>query len=210
MPTSDIKHVKDLTLDRKNFRTLPQSSELSAIKAMLAIDPKAFWEIMESLLDDGYLTGENILLLGPNGTGGNYIVREGNQRVAAIKIALGLLKPSGIDVPSHIQSKIDGMTPEIEAAIERVPCSIYSPTEEPILDKIVARTHGKGQKASRTGWNAVATARHNRDEIGGSEAGLDLLEEYLKKGDNLTNDEKALWAGKYGLRPPRHSIADMP
>lgn len=198
MPKADIKHVQDLTLDRKNYRTLPQPSETAALKAMLAVNPTKFWALMESLLDDGYHLTENILVLRSN-AGGDLIVKEGNQRIAAIKLALGLINSNEIDIPDYIQTKIAGITAQTKANIERVPCAVYGANESETVDKIVALTHGKGQKASRTGWNAVAAARHSRDKSGATESGLDLLEKYIKHGSNLSDDQKALWAGDYKL-----------
>ncbi|WP_175774020.1 hypothetical protein [Burkholderia multivorans] len=55
--------VKDLTIDLHNFRTVAQRSELEATKAMISISPDYFWGLMESLLDDGYLPTENIIVL---------------------------------------------------------------------------------------------------------------------------------------------------
>ncbi|MCI0674565.1 MAG: hypothetical protein L0Y42_02180 [Phycisphaerales bacterium] len=188
-----------MTLDRKNFRTLPQPNESAAIQAMLAVDSKHFWELMDSLLDDGYLLTENILVLAPDGAGGDHIVKEGNQRIGAIKLVLGLIQPNGFDIPEELRAKIESLSQERKASIERVPCAVYSSAESELVDRIVARTHGKGQKAGRSDWNAVATARHNRDKSGGTESGLDLLEKYLKNGTNLSNDQKAFWAGEYPL-----------
>jgi hypothetical protein len=44
----------------------------------------------------------------------------------------------------------------------------------------------------------VPKARRNRAQ-GANEYGLDLLETYLAKGKNLTDEEKAFWQGAYNL-----------
>ena len=55
--------VSKLNLDLNNFRTTPQKTEEDAIKAMIAIKPERFFAIMESIIDDGYLHTENIIVL---------------------------------------------------------------------------------------------------------------------------------------------------
>src|SRR5690606_1419862 len=88
---------------------------------------------------------------------------------------------------------------ERESSLQEVPCAVYSPAEAEVVDRIVALTHGKGQKAGRTAWSSVARARHNRDTARASEPGLDILEAYLKSGPNLSSEEKARWGGQYPL-----------
>ena len=56
--------VKKLSLDLKNFRTVPQKNELMAIKAMISISPDRFFAVMESIIDLGYTPTENIIILG--------------------------------------------------------------------------------------------------------------------------------------------------
>ncbi|HET6906732.1 MAG TPA: hypothetical protein VFH52_07280, partial [Rhodanobacteraceae bacterium] len=60
MPTTQSLAVKKLSLDIRNFRTLAQADEISAIHALIAVEPEWFWALMESLIDDGYLPTENI------------------------------------------------------------------------------------------------------------------------------------------------------
>ncbi len=63
MPTTHQLPVKQLFLDVRNFRTVPQPDETAAIHALMAIDTDWFWALMDSLLDTGYLPTENIIIL---------------------------------------------------------------------------------------------------------------------------------------------------
>jgi hypothetical protein len=63
MSKTTLLPVKDLVIDLYNFRTVAQKNELEATKAMISISPDYFWGLMESLLDDGYLPTENIIVL---------------------------------------------------------------------------------------------------------------------------------------------------
>jgi len=149
------------------------------------------------LLEDGYLPTENIIAI-DNGAG-LIEVKEGNRRVAALKIALGLIDKSKIYLPDKLDVRISELTDAWKEANASVPCAIYKPSEADVVDRIVANTHGKGQKAGRDHWEAVARARHNKIKNGISEPALVLLEKYLEHGTNLTIDQKNRWAGRYNL-----------
>jgi len=196
MPTTSQIEVNKLTLDLKNFRTVPQKKETAAIKAMISIKPDRFYAVMESIIEDGYLPTENIIVLN-NGT--DYIVKEGNRRIASLKLIHGHYKLSDFGLPTSITDSISKIDAKWKADNQKVPCTVFSMKEEDKVDRVVTLAHGKGEKASRDPWNSVARARHNRDIKGASEHGLDLLEKYLKKGTNLNNQQRERWGGEYPL-----------
>lgn len=195
MPEAKYIDIKDLYLDLKNPRTVPQESEEKAIETMISIKPDRFNAVMESILDDGYLTTESVIVL----SDGHYIVKEGNRRIAILKLIHGIYDKKNYAIPSNLQDRIDNLTPEWLAANRNIPCGIYSTEEADLVDKIVNLTHAKGEKASRDPWTSVAKARHNRDVKGGTELGLDLLEKYLKNGKNINQSQKERWSGDYFL-----------
>ncbi len=199
MPNTNPVSVKTLLLDLFNFRTMPQVDEPHAVQAMYAIGDEWFLALMESLLDDGYLPTENIIVLKTNTSQPKLIVKEGNRRVAALKIICGYLPVDTIVLPDKFANRINELSAEWKTANESVPCTIFEEKDAATVDKIVALAHGKGEKAGKDKWNAVARARHSRDVIGSNEPPLDLLEKYLKEGKNLTEQEKELWGGVYPL-----------
>jgi len=196
MPKNQYLQVSDLTLDLENFRTVPQKKEQHSLHSMIAISPEKFWALTESLLNDGYHPTENIIVLK---SGAEHVVKEGNRRVGALKLALGLISSKGIDVPAHLEEKIKALTAQWKSDNGKVPCSIFASDESEFVDRLVALTHGKGEKAGREDWNAVARARHNRDKQKMSEPALDVLEKYLKTGSNVDTDQRERWAGDYPL-----------
>lgn len=196
MPSNLSVAVKDLSLDLRNSRTVPQKNESSALHAMVSLKPEWFWALTESLLADGYHPTENILVLND---GQKMTVREGNRRIGALKLILGIVKNHNIDIPTHIETEIGKVSKEWKAANSNVPCAIYSVSESALVDKIVTLTHAKGEQAGRNLWNSVARARYNRDKGGTSEPALDLLEKYLKEGKNLNALQAERWAGDYQL-----------
>lgn len=196
MPTSSQIEVSQLKIDLKNFRTVPQNKEIDAIRAMIAIKPDRFFAVIDSIIDDGYLPTENIIVL-KDGT--QNIVKEGNRRIAALKLIHGHYKVEGFGLPASIIDSIKKIDLNWKQENLQVPCTIFSLDEADIADKVVRLAHGKGEKASRDPWNSVARARHNRDVKGGAEHGLDLLEKYLKKGNNLNYQQRKRWGGEYPL-----------
>ncbi len=196
MPKVSQIEVSKLKLDLKNFRTVPQKKESDAIKAMIAIKPDRFFAIMDSLIEDGYLPTENIIVLEDNS---EIIVKEGNRRIAAMKLIHGIYNVDEFGLPSSTVNNIKNISDDWKKNNSKVPCTIFGIKEIDVVDRVVTLAHGKGEKASRDPWNSVARARHNRDVKGVVEHGLDLLEKYLKKGRNINNQQKDRWGGEYSL-----------
>jgi hypothetical protein len=197
MPETKQLPVKDLSLDLHNYRTVRQADEKSAVEAMSSASPDRFWALADSLIQDGYLPTESIIVLREGS--GRLIVREGNRRVAVLKLIHRFLPVTHLNVPDAIARRIGAISAEWLRNNDTVPCTIYESADAATVDRIVTLAHGKGEKAARDQWNAVARARHNRDANGASEPGLDLLEKYLKEGKNITPDQAARWAGAFPL-----------
>ncbi|UMY64854.1 MULTISPECIES: hypothetical protein [unclassified Flavobacterium] len=196
MPKNSYYSIKDLNLDLQNYRTVNQQTESGAITALISISKDNFIAILNDIIDEGYSVTENIIVLND---GGKYIVKEGNRRVAACKLIHQLHILDDFDLDETTKAKIRGLSKEWLKANSTVPCSVFEISEIEQVKKIVSRIHGKKQETSREKWGSVATARLNREENGGSEPGLTLLEKYLMWGTNLTQDEKSKWGGDYGL-----------
>lgn len=196
MPKTAPVAVKDLVLDLGNFRTLRQTDERSAIAAMITTRPDRFWALAGSLLESGYLPTESVIVLR---VGKQLVVKEGNRRVAALKLIQKHQPMTGLDLPDDIADGIKKITPAWRKANASVPCTIFEASEADQVDRIVTLAHGKGEKAGRDQWNAVARARHNRDAKRQSEPALDLLEKYLQNGQNLTPTTSAQWSGEFPL-----------
>jgi hypothetical protein len=219
MPDNRQIAVQKLTIDRENYRTVRQASEAAAVEAMVSTRPDWFWALMDSLLQDGYLPTENIIVLRSGPGGHTLTVKEGNRRIAALKLIHGYLPANTVEIPDGLRERLDQLEQSWFDANKDVPCSIYPAKERAIVDRIVRLAHGKGEKAGRDHWNAVARARHNREENQVSEPALDLLEKYVEHGKNLTHDQATRWAGEYPLSvlaevmkrlAPRLGLANAP
>jgi hypothetical protein len=190
-------NVSELKLDLKNYRTTPQKNEIDAINAMISIKPDKFFGLMESILEDGYLHTENVIILetAPK----SYIVKEGNRRTACLKLIHQLFNLDDFNIPASILTSIKAVEAQWLIDNSQISCVIYDLSESAIADRVVSLTHAKGEKAGRDKWTSVATARHNRDINNKPEPVLDLLEKYLIEGKNLSVQQKERWAGDYNL-----------
>ncbi|HVX00842.1 MAG TPA: hypothetical protein VHA52_10470 [Candidatus Babeliaceae bacterium] len=197
MPKPSETSVNTLHLDLKNFRTLPQKTEKGAIKAMITIKSERFWAVLDSILDTGYLNTENIIV--QKNTKGDLIVKEGNRRIAALKLGLGIHNPDDFDIPAQYKTKINALSAEWKKENAKVITLIFEEKEQVAVDKIVSLAHGKGDRASRDPWTSVATARHNRDANKHEEPSLDVLEKYLEIAQDITPIQKERWAADYPL-----------
>jgi hypothetical protein len=198
MSENKMIRISKLKLDLSNFRTVTQPDEVSAVNAMISISPDRFWALMESLLDSGYLPTENILVL-KGIKASELVVKEGNRRVAALKLIFNLFPKDRIQLPENISNKIAVITKEWKKENSEIPCAVYENEDADTVEKIVNLTHGKGEKAGRDTWTAVAKARHNRNVNAASEPGLDILEKYLSASKKLTREQAERWAGDYPL-----------
>lgn len=196
MPTTSFVEISKIKLDLRNFRTTPQKNEEEAIRAMISISPDWFYALMESIIEDGYLHTENIIILQFNS---DLIVKEGNRRIAILKLLHGLIDISDFGLPTGLIGKAKSIDLAWKKENTTVPCTIFEISEADKVDKIIALAHGKGEKAGRDKWTSVARARHNRDEKMASEPILDILEKYLSIGKNLTLQQKERWSGDYPL-----------
>lgn len=196
-----IEHisVKDLKLDLANFRTIKQIDEFHAVQAMISISPDYFWGLMDSLIDSGYLPIDNILVQRTGKMQQDMIVKDGNRRIAALKLIHGFLPREGIDIPANISESLVNLTNNWKKLNEKVPCIIYENKDTRIVDRIVTLAHGKAEKAGRDQWKAVARARHNRDVNKNSEPALDILEKFLYHTRELTDQQKERYSGDYPL-----------
>ncbi len=211
MPISELTSISRLSIDLANYRTTRQKDERHAVEAIIAINPDWFWALTESLLDDGYLPTENLLVQRTGaGTKALLTVKEGNRRVSALKLIHGLIPINELSVPASILDRIANVaTPAWKSANLNVPCVVFGPEEEKVANRIRSLTHGKGEKAGRDKWTAVARARHNRDENNVSEPALDVLEKYLKHDANLTDRQAMLWSGDFPLSVLEEALKRM-
>lgn len=194
MSTQKLLSVSELRLDAENPRIGVHGTEKEIVNALIEAHPQEFWNLMESLLEDhGYEPTENVLVLQ---TDNAFIVKEGNRRIAALKVIGGEVHPDH-DLPQSLKDMIGLLPAKWKDANRAVPCLVYQVSEKAKLEKIVSRIHGKKARAGRLMWESLAKARDHRKN-GGSEPALDILDRYLERGPKLKKyAPKDRWDGAF-------------
>jgi len=194
--TSKALSIKKLSLDLPNYRTVKQKSERGALEALVEINDRPFWALTRSLLTHGYMPTEQIVVQKQSN---KYVVKEGNRRVAAMKLILGLLKSPNVSVPTDIVDQISRLNPAIKKSLSSAPCLVFRANQTKEVDQIITRIHGKSLGEGRVRWEAIAIARHDRDVNKNSQPVLDILESFLNSSTECTKNESSAWTGDYPL-----------
>lgn len=186
--------IEDLHLDLKNFRTPEQSSQEDAVRALIEVGEVRFWGLFESLREDGYTPTEIIIVIQ---TAKGKVVKEGNRRIACMKLLHGLLTIDSL--PIRRLKEIALMGSDWKDQNKTVPCLVYEEAELDIVNRLVSRTHARDEPAGRKEWPAIAKTRFDRDAKGNGSVALDLVEKWLSCGENLQDSEVLKWGGEFGI-----------
>ena len=150
-PLQQIIDINRLRFDPNNPRLpsrLNGANHADLLEWMLK--DASIFELMYSIGEQGYFDGEP-LLVARTEIEGEYLVVEGNRRLAALKL---LQDPLQVNIRQTTLSKI---CEEAEYKPTTVPCIVYSVREE-ILDHLGFR-HVTGVKS----WGPLAKARYLQD-----------------------------------------------
>lgn len=152
--------LSNLEFDHQNPR-LPEWVERDEQKIFEHIlEYYALDELIDSFLDNGYFEAERLIVIESEFTPGNYIVVEGNRRLAALKY----LKEQFDATPDSVQV----IPKDLSDELSHIPCLIVQSREE--INTYLAYRHIGGMKT----WGAEAKARFV----------LRMTKELIAKGDS--------------------------
>lgn len=151
--------IDDIQLDRKNPR-LPEHIRDGTQSEILRylFDHAVLDELARSLLDNGYFQHEPLLVTEEDG---QWVVLEGNRRLAALKILLA--RPDAQEV--DLRFDLDGLTPARRAELSEVPSYVVDGRTE--VRRYLGFRHIGGIKT----WSAEAKARYLVGEVDRAAAG---------------------------------------
>jgi hypothetical protein len=161
--------LRDLVFDPKNPRLSPEvnrSSEQSIIEYMLR--EANLLELMQSIFENGYFDSEPLLVAPAKN--GQFIVVEGNRRLAALK----LLENPGLSRVK--QNSINEIISSKKWSIEKIPCIVHKKRDD-ILNYLGYR-HITGVKS----WGPLEKARYLQQ----------LFEKNKRKGGSTEDNYKTL------------------
>ncbi len=193
---NQVLPLTNLKLDINNFRHPHVEDEVSCVNCLNASNPNAYAGLLNSILSDGYLPTENVLVV--ESDDGCYSVMEGNRRVSLLKLIHGLIPLDAVNIDNQLRLLIQSATEDIKQDTREISCSVYAASEIALVKRIVARIHAKGDAAARNPWEAIGKARQSRSE-GNREPALDLLEKVLEIDNIVTPEERYQWLLNYPL-----------
>ncbi|WP_212768919.1 ParB/Srx family N-terminal domain-containing protein [Pectobacterium versatile] len=203
----DFIQTQLLSFDPKNprfYRLNDASSDDAVIEEML--DDESVHDLMLSIGQQGYFPGEPLLVF-MDGT--NYVVAEGNRRLAAVKLLNGELSAPARKSKSVEDIKNDTANKPIE-----LPCLVYQTREEVL--RYIGYRHITGVKE----WDSLSKAKYLKelcDEFYQSVSKEELLKNLAREigskphyvGALLTAlmlYEKAQETNFYGLRMDENDV----
>ncbi len=199
-------HISKLLLNTKNPRTMECTSQQECLSEIYHCGPSSFETLIKSILQQGFLQGENILVKPAPHAPGKYIVEEGNRRISALKLLHGqkdLLKAKGI--PDALRNAYKKLSAEKKEASTKIPCLIFSDEEKKDLLAEIAVRH-MSSSAPRDSWPSVQKARFARDYYDSNSPELELLERYFE-GHQGIGDR---WAPVFPLTYLKDFLSKLP
>lgn len=150
-----IEFVKNLKLDRENprlveFGITSSSSEQEIM--MILYDEMAITELMYSISKNGYWTYEPLIIMPDND--GKFIVLEGNRRLTALKLLLGIELPDKFELPKSIDSLL---SEKLLKSLESIPVLKVNDRKE--AWKFIGFKHVNGPAK----WGSYAKAKYVAD-----------------------------------------------
>lgn len=199
-------HISKLLLNTKNPRTMECTSQQDCLREIYQCGPSSFETLIKSILQQGFLQGENILVKPAPHAPGKYIVEEGNRRVSALKLLHGqkdLLKAKGI--PDSLRNAYKKFSVEKKESSTKIPCLVFSDEEKKDLLAEIAVRH-MSSSAPRDSWPSVQKARFARDYYNSNSPELELLERYFE-GHQGIGDR---WAPVFPLTYLKDFLSKLP
>jgi len=153
MTSYDVS-LKDLKLNCRHWRMVPQADEESALRALARDDLPGLSRLLSSFLNYGYLP--HCVVIATAGPDGTFRVLDGNRRMAVLKYAHGLLKGAGAGLPAR------RMTHAKRETSWRIPALVFTPERLPEALEIIGKIHAADRYDDLRPWPALARARFGR------------------------------------------------
>lgn len=175
-----VELVSNLILDRENprlveFGILPSSSQQEIM--MILYNEMAITELMYSIVKNNYWTYEPLIIMA--GDNGKFIVLEGNRRLAALKLLLGIDLPKDFEMPSSISHILSS---ELIESIASIPVLEVSDRTE--AWRFIGFKHVNGPAK----WGSYAKAKYVADVH--EKYGVPLSDIALQLGDGNSTVQK--------------------
>jgi len=195
MSTRKDISLSNLFLDTKNPRIVECSTQFECLKEIYYCGTSSYEKLLKSVINKGFLRGENILVSPDPNHRGKYIVEEGNRRISVLKLLhRQIIPPATEGLPPKLTEAHKKFSDAFKKASKKIPCLIFKENENDELLREIEVRHMSGE-ASRDEWPPVRKARFARDQQNKTTPELELLERYFAAHPGTDKE----WAPTYPL-----------
>lgn len=178
--------INKLLLDPQNPRHNVLESQPETLREIIANDDEGLVNLAKDIVDKGLNPSDSIIVIHEDADGDEYVVLEGNRRLAAIKL---LFDPSLADLEEKATIKKffrEHSQKFKENLVEKLRCVVFKNRDD-ATHWIQLKHTGPNDGVGVVEWDAVAKARFKR-RLGIPNLALQVVE-FVKK--NATLDETA-------------------
>lgn len=182
MKTEKIEaEIDELLLDQDNPRTGHVGSQAEALAAIVRLNSSNFRNMMRSIREHGLDPGDSFYLI-QDDPDAEYVVVDGNRRLAALKVLKNPLLLKGTSLPETIQrllaKEADGYSFPQDLLVNAV---LFESRED--AGEWIERRHGRGLEGEgRIPWGSVEIQRFQHDRTV-----LDVID-FMERNSTFTDE----------------------
>lgn len=183
--------IDQLLLDVANPRFEAVGGQREALQSVINDQGSKLAKLAQSIAERGLNPMDRLLVAPSKGAPSKFVVREGNRRIAALKILQNPDVLGTLDVPAPLARRLQTSAQDFDSkSLTRVPCFVISSDEE--ADYWIRLRHtGENEGVGVVDWNGIATSRFR----GGDTPAAHALAFVLKFGgfDDQERDDLRRW-----------------
>ncbi len=178
--------VDQLLFDSINPRIGSADSQRDALQKILHDQEEKLFVLADSIVSDGLSPIDRLLVLREKKNSDQFIVLEGNRRLAALKILVNPHVLASLEIKASLQKRFEEVAKRFNRKdVEPVAC-FDVPSRDEGNQWIYLRHTGENEGRGVVGWSGVAASRFR-----GGDAALQALD-FVTNYGNLSDDQKRL------------------
>lgn len=175
-------NIDQLLLDTENPRIGSVESQLSALAAIINLNPQYFQNMMESIKDDGLDPGDRFYVIKDNESG-KFIVLDANRRLSALMVLFDSSILGKIDISESVKNLLVSEAEGFKKSDVKLVFCVEFPDRKSAKKWVQRRHTGAARGTGRIPWNSIEIQRFLDDH-----SILDIID-FLERNANYEDDE---------------------
>ena len=176
--------VDQLLFDSINPRIGSADNQRDALQKILHDQEEKLFVLADSVVSDGLSPIDRLLVLREKKGSDQFVVLEGNRRLAALKILVNPHVLTSLEVKTSLQKRFEELARRFDRKdVEPVAC-FEVPSRDEGNQWIYLRHTGENEGRGVVGWSGIAASRFR-----GGDAALQALD-FVRNYGNLSDDQK--------------------